>query len=75
MAERTGNGSATAPSRSDEAKPCTICGRAVETAEWHPVVTDRVGDETRIRVFCSKQCREDWTVEEERSQRDGFDGQ
>ena len=41
-----------------EAEPCTICGEAVATDEWHPVVMDADGDASRIPVFCSAACRE-----------------
>lgn len=41
---------------------CAVCGTAIDTGEWHPVVTEHdENDEIQVYAFCSQACRDEWS--------------
>lgn len=47
--------------RADEPKSCANCGVAIDTEEWHPLVTRTdPGGNFRLYAFCDENCRNEW---------------
>lgn len=43
---------------------CSVCGSAIETAEWYPIRVQSDQGDFQLKTFCSADCLDIWTQRE-----------